>query len=95
MNLNNWRKREWHPTLAKAGSEPRGPYQMRHTYATLALGAGADIYWVSEQLGHRDIKTTLKHYARFIPPIHERNLRYLDEFAAQRVSDLGQMDFSS
>jgi integrase len=38
---------------------------MRHTYASLALAAGADIYWVSDQMGHKDISVALKHYARF------------------------------
>jgi integrase len=48
----------------------------------IALAAGADLYWVSKQLGHANISTTLKHYARFLPAVDERNLKLLDEFAA-------------
>jgi hypothetical protein len=29
----------------------------------------------------RMLATTLKHYARFLPAVDERNLRLLDEFA--------------
>ena len=57
---------------------------MRHTYATLALQAGADLYWVSQQLGHKDIRTTLRFYARFENRVDERNLRILDDWAAAR-----------
>ena len=57
-------------------------YQMRHTYATLHSPTGADVYWVSRQLGHTSIQTTLARYARFLPAVDERNLRLLDEFAA-------------
>jgi len=68
--------------LLAAEVEHRPLYQMRHTSATLALAAGAGIYWVSTQLGHTNIQTTLKHYARFLPVVDERNLKPLDEFAA-------------
>jgi hypothetical protein len=56
--------------------------QCRHTVATFALAAGAALYWVSKELGHANVSTTLKHYARFLPAVDERNLKLLDEFAA-------------
>jgi hypothetical protein len=34
---------------------------MRHTFAILALAAGVPIEWVSKQLGHASVKTTLDH----------------------------------
>jgi integrase len=74
--------------MTASGLEYRPLYQMRHTFATLALAASADIYWVSKQLGHESIRTTLKHYARFVQAVDERNLRLLNEFAAQTAEDV-------
>jgi integrase len=82
IDLDNWRERVWKKALEMAGVTHRPLYQCRHTFATLALAAGADLYWVSKQLGHANISTTLKHYARFLPAVDERNLKLLDEFAA-------------
>jgi hypothetical protein len=42
-------------------------YDLRHTYASLLLAAGAPITYVSAQLGHSNPGTTLKYYARWIP----------------------------
>jgi integrase len=37
--LDNWRTREWYPALDAAGIAKRGPYALRHTFATEALAA--------------------------------------------------------
>jgi integrase len=81
LDLDNWRRRIWHPTLKNAGLLERPLYQCRHTYATLALSAGCDLYWVSRQLGHTNIGTTLKFYARFQRAVDDRNLAALDAAA--------------
>jgi len=57
INLSNYRHRVWRDALQAAGIEYRALDQTRHTFATLALAAGAPIEWVSKQLGHRNIQT--------------------------------------
>lgn len=79
ISLSNWRRRVWYPALERAGAERRPLYQMRHTFATLALAAGMPIDFVSRQLGHTDIRTTLRFYARYIPALEERHLAMLNE----------------
>jgi integrase len=90
VNLTNFRNRVWYPAVQEAGLERRPVYQTRHTYATLALAAGARIEWVSSQMGHRDLRTTLRFYARFLPEVDERNLHVLDAYSnlPVRQSDL-------
>ena len=83
LNLDDWRRRFWYPALDKTGLERRPPYQLRHTFATLALASGASIEWVSRYMGHADIRTTLRYYARFLPETETRNLDLLDAFAAR------------
>ncbi|HZQ66257.1 MAG TPA: site-specific integrase [Gaiellaceae bacterium] len=89
VSLSNFRRRVWQPALAAAGLESRPIYEMRHTFATLALSAGAPLEWISNQLGHADTRVTLRHYARFLPAADERALALLDSFADQggRVLD--------
>lgn len=40
------------------------PRNLRHSWATNALGAGADIAVVSRMLGHSDIQTTARYYLK-------------------------------
>jgi integrase len=42
-------------------------HQMRHTVASLLLGAGVPVHVVAKRLGHKDGITTLKVYAKCLP----------------------------
>jgi integrase len=41
VQLDTWRSREWYPALEAAGIDKRGPYHLRHTFATEALAAAS------------------------------------------------------
>ncbi|MEM3594827.1 MAG: hypothetical protein QXS27_08845, partial [Candidatus Jordarchaeaceae archaeon] len=49
------------------GVRYRPPYQMRHTFATLAISAGENINWVARMLGHKSPVMTLEKYNRYVP----------------------------
>ena len=40
--------------------------QLRDSFASYLITAGVSLGWISEQLGHADIATTARHYARWI-----------------------------
>ena len=57
----------------------RGPHNLRHTWATLALQSGIHPKVVSERLGHATIAVTLDTYSHVVPS--------LDADAANLVAD--------
>jgi integrase len=59
--LDNWRLRVWSPALEAASVERRGPYQLRHTFATEALAAGVSIFQLARLMG-ASVKTIDRHY---------------------------------
>lgn len=62
-DYNNAKIREW---MIRAGIEKHITFHCaRHTYATLQLTLGTDIYTVSKLLGHKSLKTT-EVYAKII-----------------------------
>jgi integrase len=61
IGLDTWRTREWYPALDAAGLRRRGPYQLRHTFATEALAAGISIFELARVMG-ASVKTIDKHY---------------------------------
>ncbi|MFX4227170.1 MAG: tyrosine-type recombinase/integrase [Porticoccaceae bacterium] len=67
------RKRIWIPSLAKASLPYRNPYQTRHSYASIMLVSGKNPAWISQQLGHSNLATTMKTYARWLPSINIGN----------------------
>ena len=59
----NIRGRAHRQTLADAAlPESVRLHDLRHTAATLWLAAGESVYFVKEQLGHADLKTTISAY---------------------------------
>jgi integrase len=65
---STFRHRYWLPILKhkNVGAAPRGFHHTRHTYATLALGAGVPVHVVSRVLGHSKASTTLDIYAHVL-----------------------------
>jgi integrase len=73
IDLDNFTNRVWYSLLRHLGLTKRRPYQMRHTCATLWLGAGENPEWVARQLGHSDTTMLFKTYSRFIPNLTRRD----------------------
>ncbi|KXS51465.1 MAG: phage integrase family protein [Marinobacter sp. T13-3] len=52
--------------LKKLGVRHRPSYNTRHTFCTMAIAAGANIMWVSRQMGHSSTQMTLTRYSKWI-----------------------------
>jgi integrase len=66
IGLDTWRNRDWYPSLEAAGIAKRGPYHLRHTFATEALAAGVSIFELARLMGTsvKVIDKTYGHLAR-------------------------------
>jgi integrase len=66
------RKTLWVPLLTRSGVRYRNPYQARHTYASAALTAGANPWYLAEQLGHEDATMVFTVYGKFISADYQK-----------------------
>ena len=55
-------------------------YDARHSFATVLKRAGANIAYISESLGHQDLKTTENYLASFEREEREKNAALLTNF---------------
>jgi len=61
--LRNWRRRVFEPAVATAGLGELSPHELRHTAASLAVAAGANVKAVQRMLGHASAAMTLDVYS--------------------------------
>ncbi len=61
--LHNWRRRVFDPALQAAGLGELTPHELRHTAASLAVAAGANVMAVQRMLGHASAAMTLDVYS--------------------------------
>lgn len=62
------------------GIGPISTYCARHSFATVLKRAGANIAYISESLGHSDLKTTENYLASFEREEREKNAEILTKF---------------
>lgn len=66
FDASGWRRRGWRRICTRAAVGQRRIHDLRDTYASQLVSAGIPLAYVAEQLGHADMATTARHYARWI-----------------------------
>lgn len=88
IDLHNWREDYWHPAMIAAGyvtddeKPDRGPYALRHTYATMALRAGLPTFTVARRMG-TSVQMIEQTYGHLAHDAEEWELERLDAFDAE------------
>ena len=81
LRLENFRKRVWVPATVAAGEAPLRVHDLRHSCASLAIAAGADVKVLQRMLGHASAAVTLDRYGHLLPGQAEAVASRLDEMA--------------
>jgi integrase len=78
----------WKNLLIQNGYDWRTFYQTRHTFASIMLQNGEELIWVSKiMLGHSEVTTTLKHYAKFIVDKKKKRATFLTQKRTNNVQN--------
>jgi integrase/recombinase XerD len=73
--VTNW-QHDLRQVFRAAGLKEGHPHQLRDTFAVSLLSSGVPLEEVSKLLGHDSIKTTERHYAKWVKERQDR----LDDF---------------
>jgi len=88
LDSGNFSAKFWKPLMDSLDILYRPFEQTRHTYASLLLAEGGKIGYISKQLGHSNIHSTLTRYAKYIPD--ENDVKILSKVTEKlkRLNDL-------
>jgi len=67
LEVHNFRARIWKPATIRAGLPGLRIHDLRHTCASIAISAGADIKVIQTMLGHESAAMTLDQYGHLMP----------------------------
>jgi integrase len=82
IHYTNFLRRVWHRVLDLAQIRRRTPHDCRHTWASHMLASGADLAYVSAQLGHANPSITLRIYSHWVPGTRRITTSILDTKSA-------------
>ena len=89
--MGSVKRRSYKTVLKKAKMRHTKFHNLRHTFASQLLSKGANILYVSQQLGHADASITLRVYAKWIPTEGQRRemnkLPYVDRGSVRQRTD--------
>jgi integrase len=86
IDIEKFRHREWVPALRAAGLAPRGPYTMRHTFATWAIESGeVQLSYLATLMGTsvRELEDT---YFRWLRRTDDRLLAAFDAYDTREAT---------
>ncbi|HET8527420.1 MAG TPA: site-specific integrase, partial [Gaiellaceae bacterium] len=81
IDLQAFRWREWDPAIKAAKIPKRVPYAMRHTYASMSIAAGVNLFEVARFMG-TSVAMIEKTYGHLLPDALDRTRSALDSFIA-------------
>jgi integrase len=84
VHYTNFLRRVWHKVQDQAQVRRRTPHDLRHSWASHMLASGADLAYVSNQLGHANPSITLRIYSHWVPGTRRVTTSILDTESANK-----------
>jgi len=79
IEMNNFSEMVFKPLVSRAGLRRIRFHDLRHSYGSLLIQAGASLAYVREQMGHSSIQVTVDIYGHLIPGA---NVAFVDKLDA-------------
>jgi integrase len=86
INPTNLLRRDYYPLLDRAGLPRLRFHDLRHTAATLLLGANVNTKVVSEMLGHAQVAVTMDLYQHVTPTMQQAAAQVFDTLLSAPVA---------